>query len=59
MTGGTTAHPWMANSVEATKSEMLATIGASSIAELFQQSRKTIASDRLLGCRRRSLRSRR
>src|SRR4029078_11240787 len=37
MTGGTTAHPRMANSVEATKSEMLATIGASNIAELFQQ----------------------
>lgn len=37
MTRSTTAHPWMANSVEATKAEMLATIGVSSIAELFQQ----------------------
>lgn len=37
MTRSTTAHPWMANSVEATKVSMLARIGASSIAELFQQ----------------------
>ncbi|WP_454854143.1 aminomethyl-transferring glycine dehydrogenase subunit GcvPA [Rhizobium binxianense] len=37
MTRGTTAHPWMANSVEATKADMLATIGASSIDELFHQ----------------------
>lgn len=37
MTGSTTPHPWMANSVEAVKADMLATIGASSIAELFQQ----------------------
>ncbi|MDB5523972.1 MAG: gcvPa [Rhizobium sp.] len=37
MTSSTTAHPWMANSVEAIKAEMLATIGASSITELFQQ----------------------
>ena len=33
----TTAHPWMANSVDTTKAEMLAVTGASSIAELFRQ----------------------
>ena len=37
MTAGTTPHPWMANSVEATKAEMLAEIGAPSIALLFSQ----------------------
>lgn len=37
MTRETTAHPWMANSVEATKAEMLARTGAASIAELFAQ----------------------
>ena len=31
------AHPWMANSVEATKQAMLAAIGATSIEELFEQ----------------------
>jgi glycine dehydrogenase subunit 1 len=31
------AHPWMANSVEGLKSAMLAEIGANSIAELFRQ----------------------
>ncbi len=31
------AHPWMANSVEATKQAMLAAIGARSIEELFEQ----------------------
>ncbi|MFO1088046.1 MAG: aminomethyl-transferring glycine dehydrogenase subunit GcvPA [Hyphomicrobiales bacterium] len=31
------AHPWMANSVEATKQAMLAAIGAKSIEELFEQ----------------------
>ena len=44
MTRYTTAHPWMANSVEAVKAEMLATIGASSIAGLFRQ----IPEDHLL-----------
>jgi glycine dehydrogenase subunit 1 len=37
MTRSTIAHPWMANSVEAIKAQMLATIGASSIGELFEQ----------------------
>lgn len=37
MPGSTTAHPWMANSVEATKAGMLETIGAGSLGELFQQ----------------------
>ncbi|MDE1990877.1 MAG: aminomethyl-transferring glycine dehydrogenase subunit GcvPA [Rhizobiaceae bacterium] len=37
MTRGTAAHPWMANSVDAIKAEMLATIGAKSIGELFEQ----------------------
>src|SRR5262245_29170885 len=31
------AHPWMANSTAATKQEMLDAIGATSIAELFEQ----------------------
>lgn len=37
MSFNTSSHPWMANSVEATKTEMLARIGVESIAELFQQ----------------------
>lgn len=37
MDRSTAAHPWMANSVGTTKAAMLATIGAGSIAELFQQ----------------------
>ena len=37
MPAHTTSHPWMANSVEAIKADMLARIGAASIAELFQQ----------------------
>lgn len=37
MPSQTTSHPWMANSVETIKAEMLAKIGAASIAELFHQ----------------------